>query len=55
MMLQSPSWLIAAKLAFIAVFLFFTSPTSTHALAHAAHIGGLRPLLGPELKREGEE
>lgn len=55
MMLQSPTWLIAAKLAFIAVFLFFTSPTSTHALAHAAHIGGLRPLLGPDLKREDEQ
>ncbi|MEE2691295.1 MAG: monovalent cation/H(+) antiporter subunit G [Pseudomonadota bacterium] len=55
MMLQAPSWLIVAKLAFIGVFLFFTSPVSTHALAHAAHLSGLNPLLGPELKREGEQ
>lgn len=54
MMLQAPDWLIVAKLGFIGFFLFFTSPVSTHALAHAAHVGGLKPLLGPELKREGE-
>ena len=33
------------KLLLIFVFLFFTSPTSTHALANAAHLGGLKPLL----------
>lgn len=33
------------KLLLIFVFLFFTSPTATHALANAAHLGGLKPLL----------
>ncbi|GAB4527341.1 MAG: monovalent cation/H(+) antiporter subunit G [Amphiplicatus sp.] len=54
MMLQAPNWLVAAKLAFIGIFLFFTSPVATHAIAHAAWVSGLKPLLGPELKREGE-
>ena len=52
MMLQAPSWLVVAKLAFISFFLFMTSPVSTHAIAHAAWIVGIRPMLGPELERE---
>lgn len=43
MMLQSGHWLIAVKLAIILIFLFFTSPTSTHALAKAAIHGGHAP------------
>ena len=43
MMLQSGHWLIAVKLAIILIFLFFTSPTSTHALAKAALHGGHAP------------
>jgi len=31
------------KLGLILVFLFFTSPTATHAVAHAALLGGLKP------------
>ncbi|MBB5518250.1 monovalent cation/H(+) antiporter subunit G [Amphiplicatus metriothermophilus] len=54
MMLQAPNWLVVAKLAFIGFFLFFTSPVATHAIAHAAWVSGLKPLLGPELKRESE-
>lgn len=39
-------WSIAAfKLALIFVFLFFTSPTASHALAHAALHSGLKPKL----------
>lgn len=56
MMLQAlPNWLLFAKLLFVAFFLFMTSPVSTHAIAHAAWVVGLRPLLGAELKREGDE
>ncbi len=54
MILQAPSWLVAAKLVIIGFFLFMTSPVSTHAIAHAAYVVGLRPMLGPLLKREGE-
>ena len=39
-------WSIAAfKLALIFVFLFFTSPTASHALANAAQHSGLKPRL----------
>ena len=40
--------LVAAKLALILFFLLFTSPTSTHALAKAAILGGLRPWTKPK-------
>jgi multicomponent Na+:H+ antiporter subunit G len=43
MMLQAGFTLVTVKLILIGVFLFFTSPTATHALAHAALIGGLSP------------
>lgn len=55
MALHAPTWQVAAKLFFIAGFLFFTSPVSTHAVAHSAWIVGQKPLLGPELKREDDE
>ena len=43
MMLQAGFTLVTVKLVLIGVFLFFTSPTATHAVAHAALIGGLSP------------
>ena len=40
-------WSIAAfKLALIFVFLFFTCPSASHALANAALHSGLKPRLG---------
>lgn len=54
MMLQAPNFLVVAKLVFVGFFLFMTSPVSTHAIAHAAWVVGLRPMLGPELRREGD-
>ncbi|MEL6362175.1 MAG: monovalent cation/H(+) antiporter subunit G [Pseudomonadota bacterium] len=55
LMLQAPSWIVVAKLAFISFFLFLTSPVATHAVAHAAWVVGVRPMLGPDLKREGDD
>ena len=43
MMLQSGLTLTSVKLVAILVFLFFTSPTATHALAKAALHGGVDP------------
>jgi multicomponent Na+:H+ antiporter subunit G len=43
LMLQAGLSLITVKLLFILIFLFFTAPTATHALAHAAYTGGIRP------------
>ena len=56
MILQAPSWIVAAKLGFIAIFLLLTSPVATHALAHTAWVSGLAPQTGEDLSHleEGE-
>lgn len=51
--LQAGWSLVTAKLALIALFLLFTSPTATHALANAALSAGLRPRLADD-DRGGE-
>jgi len=43
--LQAGFTLVAFKLALIFFFLFFTSPTASHALANAALHSGLKPKL----------
>ena len=46
-------WTLATfKLALIFVFLFFTSPTASHALANAALHNGLKPKLASEISRD---
>ena len=54
MMLQSPTWLQVAKLAFIGAFLFLTSPVATHAIAHAAWMTGFKPMQGASLRYDGD-
>ena len=44
LMLQGGFSLITAKLIIIVIFILFTSPTATHALAKAALHGGVRPV-----------
>ncbi len=46
LMLQGGLSLVSVKLFLILVFLLFTSPTSTYALANAAYRRGLAPQLG---------
>ena len=47
--LQAGVTLVTAKLLMIGLVIFFTSPTATHALARAALVRGVKPLLaGPE-------
>ncbi len=48
MMVQAGFSLVTVKLLLISLFVFFTSPTATHALANAARVTGLRPALVPE-------
>ncbi len=45
MMFQAGLSLVTVKLFLIGTFLFFTSPTSTHAIANAAYVAGLKPYL----------
>ncbi len=47
----SAAFLIFVKLLIIGLFLFFTSPTATHAIANAAHTAGLKPFLGVAARR----
>lgn len=47
MALMAPNWMVLVKLLCIFIFLFLTSPTSSHALANAAHVAGLQPRIGP--------
>lgn len=44
MIFQAGLTLVTIKLVLIGLFLFFTSPTGTHAVANAAHVAGIRPL-----------
>ena len=46
LMLQGGFTMVTVKLMLILLFLFFTSPTATYALANAAYRRGLAPLLG---------
>ena len=51
LMLQGGLTIVTVKLVLILIFIFFTSPTATHALAQAALSSGLKPILydaGPE-------
>lgn len=57
LILQSDNWQVTAKLLLVAFFLFVTSPTATHAVAHAAYKAGEKPKLGrwkaPAVEDEG--
>ncbi|MEM7730651.1 MAG: monovalent cation/H(+) antiporter subunit G [Pseudomonadota bacterium] len=57
LILQSDSWQVIAKLLMVAFFLFISTPTATHAVAHAAWKAGEKPRLGrwkaPALEDEG--
>ncbi len=43
LVLQAEEWQVAVKLLLVLVFLYLTGPTATHAVAHAALDGGLKP------------
>ena len=53
LLLQSGDWLVSVKLVLIFLFLLFTSPVATHALAHATLLDGLKPWVRPRDK-DGE-
>jgi multicomponent Na+:H+ antiporter subunit G len=49
LMVQGGLSQVTVKLILILIFLLYTSPTSTYALANAAYHRGLEPLLGKPL------
>ena len=52
MMLQTGLNIITIKLALILLFMFFASPTTTHALAKAAIAGGVKPSLHEDRRKK---
>lgn len=51
----SAGWsLVTAKLVMLLFFLLLTSPLASHALAKAAFMRGLKPMIGNELRREDD-
>jgi len=52
LILQAGFTLVSVKLFLIIAFLFFTSPTSSHALAPAALQAGIRPFTRKEGDKE---
>jgi len=55
LMVQGGFTLVTVKLALTLIFLLFTGPTSTYALANAAYSRGLQPLLGKSNTKTGNE
>ena len=52
LMIQAGFSLVAVKLFLILVFFFFTSPTSSFSLAHAALSSGVEPILDSDLRED---
>ena len=55
LVLQAGWTLVTAKLLFLLFFVVATSPLASHALAKAAFLRDLEPLLGPGLTRDGDD
>ncbi|MEM1150627.1 MAG: monovalent cation/H(+) antiporter subunit G [Pseudomonadota bacterium] len=49
----APHWLVVTKLVAIWIFIFLTSPTASHAIANAAHVAGLEPMIGRQKGDDG--
>ena len=54
LMIEAGWSLNLAKLVLILLFLLVTSPTSSHALAHAALVHGLKPWRHPKDNRQAQ-
>lgn len=48
MMVQAGLSLVTLKLLFLVLFLWFTAPVATHALARAALLAGIKPVLASD-------
>ena len=55
LMFQAGLSLVTVKLILISLFIFFTRPTATHAVATAARVMGLKPMLVPDKDLENAE
>lgn len=51
LLLMSPDWTVAIRVILIGILLLFTSPTATHAIARAAKLAGIKPVLASRSAR----
>jgi multicomponent Na+:H+ antiporter subunit G len=56
LLLLSPDWTVSVRVILIGALLVFTSPTATHAIARAAGLAGVKPVLkrAPRKASQGE-
>ncbi len=54
LLLEAGFTLVAAKLLMIGLLILFASPTASHALARAALLRGLKPLLAGKEERSSK-
>lgn len=54
MMVQTGFSLVTAKLLFLLLFLWFTAPVATHALARAAMLAGVKPVVVDDDAADGD-
>src|SRR6056300_1992381 len=52
LLLLSPDWTVAVRIALIGGLLIMTSPTATHAIARAARFSGVEPILSTDSKEK---
>jgi multicomponent Na+:H+ antiporter subunit G len=55
LMVQAGFSIVTVKLGLIVIFILFTSPTATHALARAALHGGVNPRVEEPVAKAGEK
>lgn len=55
LMVQGGFSLVTAKLLFLLLFLWFTAPIATHAVARAALLAGCKPAVVEESPVDGDE
>ncbi len=53
LLLLSPDWTVAIRVILVGILVLFTSPTATHAIARAATLAGIKPLLAPRSRSKG--
>jgi len=52
LLLLSPDWTVAVRIALIGGLLIMTSPTATYAIARAARFSGVEPILSTDSKEK---
>ncbi len=55
LMIQGGLTLVTVKLALILIFMFFTNPTASFSLGHAAFTSGFAPVLAHDLTEDDAE